>query len=257
MIFLLETIYRDAKHYWSLDGEQNSWHKCYTGPLIFPDNIGHRHGYAVGNVTKSDGVFRGGVTTSRKNGWINLGIFKEECFAKPMLCKQGFSIAFWIKFSNSSRRRQYLLGTGGLRSRGDGFLVSAISNRQDTGSYVNVDVVAQNKLWKLEFPAEASTWNYITLTWSLANGLKTYLNGTLQAERIIYSVINFKNDGRTEFTLGRVNNAQKYSHASFDEIALWEKVLHPTEIKKAFYIINNASEIPKVVLQNGNYKFLK
>ena len=254
--FLTDTIYRDAKHYWSFDHE--TFVADYKKELMFRDIIGSRHGYAVGNVIKTDGVCRESISTVKRHGWVRLGNFANECLGNPVLCKAGFTVYFtvWVKLSNSSTSREYLLGTGGLHTCRNGFLIYVVSDYK-RGLYMNVDVVADNKLWRTKFPVQVSSWNYVTVTWDLTNGLKTYVNGSLQGKSKLYSSINFTKKGEAQFTLGKVNNAHRYSSASFDEIALWEQVLHPVEIKKIFYGSTNGIVLHEMEgLEHGKCFFL-
>ena len=81
-----------------------------------------KHGRGIGKLMTSQGVFGDCVTTLSKKGWINLGDFQDQCLGKPSLCDNGLSVSFWVNLS-SNVSRQFLLGTGGLKSRRNGFLV--------------------------------------------------------------------------------------------------------------------------------------
>lgn len=243
--FHLDSIYGDAKYYWPFDNE-NGYFKEFTKDrnyLKFQEYKNDYHGIVIGKVKSLPGILNNGITTQAKRGWVNLGDFEDECLGKPSLCKNGLSIAFWVSFTNNTTK-QFLLGTGGLKSRRNGFLVSVKKN-EGNYSQMKIDVISKKTLWRVNFLATPHLWQHVAITWNQTNGLAAYINSTLvahtnRATRLHYTKIRGKS-----FTVGRVNNAKRYTSASFDEIVLWEKTLRFEEIEKTYSHVIDALKLSK------------
>jgi len=265
---LADVSYREAKYYWPFDNEykfdvarnrkknrrssnapgnkksrraqrnfdnNNNYDNApqIVEQKLFQEYKSNNHGRGIGKLMTSRGVFGDGVTTLSKKGWINLGDFDDQCLGKPALCKNGLSVAFWVNLS-SNISRQFLLGTGGLKSRRDGFLVSTKRSEENT-TFMKVDVIEKMTMWRAYFPVFPSSWNHIAFTWNRSEGLRTYLNSSLVAHTTRSSQLHSNNAIRGKsLTVGRVNNAKRYCTASFDEVALWEKTLQPEEVTQTY-----------------------
>lgn len=248
MIFLfLETVFKDAKHYWPMDNELRYYfhQKNKTNPwkryIQFFQNYKNKYSaFSEGKVVVPNGVNGHAVTTTGRNGWLNLGDFSNDCFGKPSICKNGFTVSFWVNFSNSSLKRQFLLGTAGSKIGRNGFLVGKLKTQNQ--DYFSIKVATSNLLWSAKVSAVPLLWNHVAIAWNSTVGMFIYINGTRRFSTSSYKEISDITVGEKFFTVGKVNDKNLYCNASFDEIALWEEMLTGDRVGEIFYATANSGK---------------
>ncbi|XP_032085514.1 adhesion G-protein coupled receptor D1 [Thamnophis elegans] len=92
-----------------------------------------------------------------------------------------------------------------------------------------------SKKWAASFISPGPHWTHVLFTWKSKEGLKVYINGTLN---------NFDPRGEDFYNYGYSNSnllmgsegheGKRHVHGTFDEFIIWEKVLTANEIKQYF-----------------------
>lgn len=161
------------------------------------------------------------------NGFINLGNFINTCLGKPSVCNDGMTVSFWLKYKLLDRR-QYFLGTSGSDIRQPGFVI--YQDMYINGSnYIAVSVRTGEAAWTTHVTVPWDTWTHVLFSWSPRDGLTVHTNGTVASRSKEFSPTASIQNSHTSFTLGRANNEQMLSRATYDELAVWYLVLTDKE----------------------------
>ena len=234
-------------YYFHQKNKTNPWKRYIQ---LFQNYKNKYSAFSEGKVVVPNGVNGRAVTTAGKKGWLNLGDFSDECFGKPSICKNGFTVSFWVNFLNSSLKRQFLLGTAGSKIGRHGFLVGKL--KIENQDYLNIKVAASNLLWSAKVSAVPLLWHHVTIAWNSTVGMFIYINGTLRFSTSSYKEISDVNVGEKFFTVGKVNDKNLYCSASFDKIALWEEMLTRDRVDEIFYATaNNGKSTKQRELERG------
>lgn len=212
----------------------------------------NKEGLLFNDCVMSRGVVNQSLATDGKGAWVNFGSFINTCISDPSLCPSGFTVALWVKYQIlDNNGLQYFMGTSGNKDGLRGFLIYQ-DFPYDREDHLAVKVENGTVLWKRSFAVPRDSWTHVTFTWDERDGLVIYANGssvggdpkgkTTEPEDIYF----------TTFTLGRPNNALIFSKAAYDEIAVWERKLHPKEIEAVYQRTANIGLSPD--LDKGKYK---
>ena len=169
----------------------------------------------------------------RGNGFANLGNFSNTCLGKPSLCRYGMTLSLWLKY-RLSQKRQYFLGTSDRDISQPGFLVYQDKHRNGS-NFIAVSVRTREALWTTHVALPWDTWAHVLISWSPRDGLSVYTNGSLVGSSKSFSrtATSIQNLNAT-FMLGRANNDNTLSKATYDELAVWYLVLTEKEIKAIY-----------------------
>ena len=256
--YVPDSIYRDANYYWPLD-EINITIKNAQAfkkerkddnsvpPSRNPDeyweakvNKGVRdlktkqQGRLYNNCVVSQGVVNNGLQTDGKGAWVNFGSFDNTCVSDPSLCPNGFTLSFWLKYQIlDDSGLQYFMGTSGNKDGLRGFLIYQDFS-YDREDHLAIKVENGSVLWKRSFAVSRNNWTHVTFTWDERDGLEIYANGSYVGGDPNGKTTQPQGKDYTTFTLGRPNNEFVFSKAAYDEIAIWERKLHPREIEAVF-----------------------
>lgn len=261
-------MYTDAVHYWPLDQLNitikdkpitSTSSPVYWRAVVMTtvdDVIGGHEGYAFGRVQVVHGVVNESVRTNGHDAWLNLGHVINTCLGDPSLCHHGLTVSFWIRYHVTNKPIQYFLGTSGTEAGYRGFLVYQ-DYRRDTKDHVTIKIENSTSLWERTFPVPRDLWSHVMFTWSSRDGLFVYCNGTFvgrdSESRKTYPI----NPYFTTFTVGRPNNKFEFSNASFDEIAVWYRQLHPLQIQSIYNrVIDKPPRYERQVYAKSKYFFL-
>jgi len=242
--FLSETVFKDAIHYWPIDNmieEKDS-------PKIFHDYKNLKHGYGTGDISIRKGVTNHGVATKYKQSSIITDKLNEICFSNPSQCQKGLSVAFWVKLGMSLENRRFLLGTSTSTSLGTsldkkskiGIWITQIQINKNI--YLTIKIGTRQRLWTLKPLVLPDKWIHVSVTWNTTNGLSVYLNGKLNS-RSNYYRSNFHQNVVVKRTLiiskpvknVSLNKSKLLGEISFDDIALWDRILNQDEIAAMHY----------------------
>lgn len=249
----LDSIYRDAKHYWPLDHlnitvknaeitrndirarthVSGEYWSIQTSKGVKDSKTG-LEGLVFSDCVTSKGVVNQSVETDGKGAWLNLGSFVNTCMSEPSLCAYGLTVSLWTKYAVlDSNGLQYFMGTSGSKEGLRGFLIYQDFS-YDSEDHLTVKVENGTMVWKRSFAVPRESWTHVTFTWDQRDGLAIYTNGSFVGEDPKGKTTKPEAHNFTTLTLGRPNDDRVFSKAAFDEIAIWEKKLHPTEIEAVY-----------------------
>lgn len=107
------TIFREASHYWPLDGTSN-----------VTNLLGFTHGTTSGSVRSIPGPVNHALVTDGSTAQIVLGDLITSCILTSPSCTNGFTFWFWLKFpKNEARERKVYLSLGHDQERSRGIQV--------------------------------------------------------------------------------------------------------------------------------------
>lgn len=248
-----DSIYRDATNYWPLDDlnitvknvqlvrkEENATNDLsgeYWGVQVtkgIKDLKTSNEGLIFNECVTSQGVVNNSLKTNGKGAWVNIGSFVNTCVSEPSLCPYGFTVTLWIKYAILDNiGLQYFMGTSGTKEGLRGFLIYQ-DFAYDSEDHLAVKVENGTVLWKRSFAVPRDTWTHVSFTWDERDGLVIYANGSSVGGDPKGKTTEPKDVYFSTFTLGRPNNEMVFSRAAYDEIAVWERKLHPKEIEAVY-----------------------
>lgn len=248
-----DSIYRDAAHYWPLDNlnitikdvslskrDKTSASNIsgeYWGVKVtkgLRDLKSNREGLVFNECVTSQGVVNQSIETDGKGAWVNFGSFVNTCVSEPSLCPLGFTFALWIKYAIlDNNGLQYFIGTSGTKEGLKGFLIYQ-DFPYDKEDHLAIKVENGTMLWKRSFPVPRDSWTHVTFTWDERDGLVIYSNGSSAGADQKGKKTKPEEVYNTSFTFGRPNNEVIFSKAAYDEIAVWNRKLHPKEVEAVY-----------------------
>ena len=182
----------------------------------------------------SQGVVNQSIETDGKGAWVNFGSFVNTCVSEPSLCPLGFTFTLWIKYAIlDNNGLQYFIGTGGTKEGLKGFLIYQ-DFPYDKEDHLAIKVENGTMLWKRSFPVPRDSWTHVTFTWDERDGLVIYSNGSSAGADQKGKKTKLEEVYNTSFTFGRPNNEMIFSKAAYDEIAVWNRKLHPKEVEAVY-----------------------
>ncbi|XP_048586590.1 uncharacterized protein LOC5511917 isoform X2 [Nematostella vectensis] len=254
---LQDSLYADAIHYWPLDQlnitlrdsplppaslktlrkrssikRRGSSAEYWRTSVIttISDSKSDHPGLVFGRVRVEGGVANESLATNGEDAWLNLGNFINSCLGEPSLCGDGLTVSFWLKYAKPDTEKQYFMGTSGTSQGERGFLVFQDFGL-DSEDHLTVKVENSTMLWQRSFPAPRDAWIHVVFTWDARGGLAIYTNGSLVSEDHTGQRTTPVSPYSTTLTVGRPNDRFLFANASFDEIGVWYRSLHPAEIR--------------------------
>eukprot|EP00062_Callorhinchus_milii_P021668 gi/632978668/ref/XP_007906042.1/ PREDICTED: probable G-protein coupled receptor 133 [Callorhinchus milii] len=244
-------VLASASHYWPLDSVE--------GIDELRDPIGDRAGHVNGSnitfrihnftvlpscqsssVCANDSAYSNlSATVDIVEGVVNTDIYlssdsgttlllfgsytNSSCGSDLTLCNTaGITISFfWKNVSNHSR---FVMASGG-KIRYSGFSIHA----NVYGGYIKFYTHTAIESWRATINSPGPDWTHILFTWSPADGLKVYVNGTFRTSGVYGNATpNYGENLVTSSESGQ-SYGQQVS-GSFDEFVIWERVLSAQDI---------------------------
>ncbi|XP_026545127.1 adhesion G-protein coupled receptor D1, partial [Notechis scutatus] len=92
-----------------------------------------------------------------------------------------------------------------------------------------------SKKWAASFISPGPHWTHVLFTWKSKEGLKVYINGTLNnADPLGEDFYNYGDSNSNLLMSSEGRQRKRHLHGSFDEFIIWERVLTANEIKQYF-----------------------
>ncbi|XP_067135815.1 uncharacterized protein [Centruroides vittatus] len=148
----------------------------------------------------------------------------ENCLKDPTQCPNGFSFSVWVNIIfYRSKRRKYIIDSG---CPGLYIYYSEIT--------LCAGVCKNDQKWEACAPGPIpnSTWSNLGVAWKKDNGIKIYVNNTLEAWTMYPEELTEEVKKQDEVTVGCKKVGSGYSHfadCELDEIAYWFRDLSPRE----------------------------
>ncbi|XP_075903053.1 adhesion G-protein coupled receptor D1 isoform X2 [Nelusetta ayraudi] len=244
-----------ASHYWPLDavdGIQELWDEIGNRPgyvngsnitvrvhnhTVLPSSHNSSYVYtndsAFTNISATvdivEGMVNKGIFLNGDNGgtFLHFGSYQNSCISDPTFCgPEGITFSFFWK--NHEEESRFAVASGG-KVISNGFSVYT----NPFGGYVEFYTRGNNHRWKANIKVPGPYWTHILFTFTKLDGLKVYINGTLNAsDPDGSSVTQFYGDPYADLVIG-TGNDRAYGHyvtGAFDEFVIWERALSPNDI---------------------------
>ncbi|XP_028409645.1 uncharacterized protein LOC114532360 [Dendronephthya gigantea] len=225
----LETIYKDALHYWSFDD---------------PDNVVDHKTGARSNMTQKPTTHLTGpvnlalLTLPEDHSGLQLGSIHYSCLKDPSFCPTGFSISLWVKPGDIRNREHYFTTNLGDRSG-----VSLVSYADNPG--LNAHVRGEKHKCNLIYDVYPRhwTWLFISITWKTqADGTGKLLfyiiedTGMTRKEKICPEIVHSLSASQNiiETELFQYNSGRTFA---IDELAVWNKTLTEEKIMEIYHLV--------------------
>ncbi|KAM9330874.1 adhesion G-protein coupled receptor D1 [Gastrophryne carolinensis] len=183
---------------------------------------------------------------------LYFGSSKNSCISDPSLCgPEGVTFSFFWKIQDHSPKKQVkpINQSNNQESSQDEPLKTPegqafgkkVTSRgfeiysDEREGYIEFYTRENFKAWRASILPPGPAWTHVLFTWTSIQGLKVYVNGTLNAsDSKGYSSYSY-GDGVDHLVVGSSNDpAKQYVNGAFDEFIIWERALSPPEIYHYF-----------------------
>ncbi|NXH83860.1 AGRD1 protein, partial [Edolisoma coerulescens] len=207
-------VLASASHYW---------------PLEDVDGI---HEFRDTNGDIVEGMVNKGIYVTEKKGvtFLFFGSYRNSCISNPEACgPEGVTFSFFWKTQDQQAK---VLPASGGRVISSGFKICSNEGEGSVEFYTRGNAMMK---WKASFSPPGPYWTHILFTWKSREGLKVYVNGTLNttdpAGKVFY---DYGEPGANLLTGTEGDQAKRYVNGAFDEFIIWERALTPREVEQYF-----------------------
>ncbi|NXY14072.1 AGRD1 protein, partial [Atrichornis clamosus] len=207
-------VLASASHYW---------------PLEDVDGI---HEFRDTNGDIVEGMVNKGIYVTEEKGvtFLFFGSYRNSCISNPEVCgPEGVTFSFFWKTQDQQAK---LLPASGGRVISSGFKICSNEGEGSVEFYTRGNAMMK---WKASFSPPGPYWTHILFTWKSREGLKVYVNGTLNTTDPDGKVFYDYGDPSANLLTGTEGEQTKrYVNGAFDEFIIWERALTPHEIEQYF-----------------------
>ncbi|NWV17857.1 AGRD1 protein, partial [Origma solitaria] len=207
-------VLASASHYW---------------PLEDVDGI---HEFRDTNGDIVEGMVNKGIYVTEKKGvtFLFFGSYRNSCISNPEACgPEGVTFSFFWKTQDQQAK---LLPASGGRVISSGFKICSNEGEGSVEFYTRGNAMMK---WKASFSPPGPYWTHILFTWKSREGLKVYVNGTLNTTDPDGKVFYDYGDASANLLTGTEGDPSKrYVNGAFDEFIIWERALTPHEVEQYF-----------------------
>uniref|UniRef100_A0A8C3PJD0 Adhesion G protein-coupled receptor D1 n=1 Tax=Calidris pygmaea TaxID=425635 RepID=A0A8C3PJD0_9CHAR len=207
-------VLASASHYW---------------PLEDVDGI---HEFRDTNGDIVEGMVNKGIYVTEKKGvtFLFFGSYQNSCISNPEVCgPEGVTFSFFWK--TQDQQAKFLPASGG-QVISSGFKICSNEGEGSVEFYTRGNAMMK---WKASFSPPGPYWTHILFTWKSREGLKVYVNGTLNTTDPDGKVFYDYGDPSANLLTGTEGDQTKrYVNGAFDEFIIWERALTPNEIEQYF-----------------------
>lgn len=207
-------VLASASHYWPLD--------TVDGIHELQDTTGD---IVEGKVSK-------GIYLREKKGvtLLYFGSYKASCISNPAQCgPEGVTFSFFWKIQGEQPRTALPAYGGQVIS--SGFKICSSDGKGSVEFYTRENSMK----WEASFSPPGPYWTHVLFTWKSKEGLKVYVNGTLNTTDPSGKVSHAYGEPNVNLVIGSDRDQPKnYENGAFDEFIIWERALTPSEIRMYF-----------------------
>ncbi|KFV76833.1 putative G-protein coupled receptor 133, partial [Struthio camelus australis] len=207
-------VLASASHYW---------------PLEDVDGI---HEFRDTNGDIVEGMVNKGIYVTEKKGvtFLFFGSYQNSCISNPEVCgPEGVTFSFFWK--TQDQQAKFPPASGG-QVISSGFKICSNEGEGSVEFYTRGNAMMK---WKASFSPPGPYWTHILFTWKSREGLKVYVNGTLNTTDPDGKVFYDYGDPSANLLTGTEGDQTKrYVNGAFDEFIIWERALTPNEIEQYF-----------------------
>uniref|UniRef100_A0A8C5F2U1 Adhesion G-protein coupled receptor D1 n=2 Tax=Gopherus evgoodei TaxID=1825980 RepID=A0A8C5F2U1_9SAUR len=169
------------------------------------------------------------LTEPKRVTFLIFGNSQNSCISNPEMCgPEGVTFSFFWKTQEQQANFPPAYGGQVISS---GF---KICSSEDEGS-LEFYARGNSMKWEASFSPPGPYWTHILFTWKSKEGLKVYVNGTLNTTDPNGKVSYSYGDPNANLLTGTENDQSKrYVNGAFDEFVIWERALTAKEIELYF-----------------------
>ncbi|XP_061211356.1 adhesion G-protein coupled receptor D1 isoform X3 [Neopsephotus bourkii] len=179
-----------------------------------------------------EGMVNKGIYVTEKKGvtFLFFGSYQNSCISNPEVCgPEGVTFSFFWK--TQDQQAKFLPASGG-QVISSGFKICSNEAEGSVEFYTRGNAMMK---WKASFSPPGPYWTHILFTWKSREGLKVYVNGTLNTTDPDGKVFYDYGDPSANLLTGTEGDQTKrYVNGAFDEFIIWERALTPNEIEQYF-----------------------
>uniref|UniRef100_A0A674KAZ2 Adhesion G protein-coupled receptor D1 n=1 Tax=Terrapene triunguis TaxID=2587831 RepID=A0A674KAZ2_9SAUR len=238
-------VLQTASHYWPLEDMDGIHEFRDTNGALRIHNFTVLPSHNSTFVYTNDSAYSNfSATVDIVEGMVNKGIYLTEqkrvtflifgnsqnsCISNPEMCgPEGVTFSFFWKTQEQQANFPPAYGGQVISS---GF---KICSSEDEGS-LEFYARGNSMKWEASFSPPGPYWTHILFTWKSKEGLKVYVNGTLNTTDPNGKVSYSYGDPNANLLTGTENDQSKrYVNGAFDEFIIWERALTPKEIELYF-----------------------
>ncbi|KAM7145055.1 adhesion G-protein coupled receptor D1 [Macrochelys suwanniensis] len=238
-------VLQTASHYWPLEDMDGIHEFRDTNGALRIHNFTVLPSHNSTFVYTNDSAYSNfSATVDIVEGMVNKGIYLTEpkrvtflifgnsqnsCISNPEMCgPEGVTFSFFWKTQEQKANFPPAYGGQVISS---GF---KICSSEDEGS-LEFYARGNSMKWEASFSPPGPFWTHILFTWKSKEGLKVYVNGTLNTTDPKGKVSYSYGDPNANLLTGTENDQSKrYVNGAFDEFIIWERALTPKEIEQYF-----------------------
>ncbi|XP_042685220.1 adhesion G-protein coupled receptor D1 isoform X2 [Centrocercus urophasianus] len=179
-----------------------------------------------------EGMVNKGIYVTEKKGvtFLFFGRYQNSCISNPEVCgPEGVTFSFFWK--TQDQQTKFPPASGG-QVISSGFKICSSEGEGSVEFYTRGNAMMK---WKASFSPPGPYWTHILFTWKSREGLKVYINGTLNTTDPDGKVFYDYGDPSANLLTGTEGDQTKrYVNGAFDEFIIWERALTPNEIEQYF-----------------------
>ncbi|XP_062360445.1 adhesion G-protein coupled receptor D1 isoform X1 [Cinclus cinclus] len=179
-----------------------------------------------------EGMVNKGIYVTEKKGvtFLFFGSYRNSCISNPEACgPEGVTFSFFWKTQDQQAK---LLPASGGQVISSGFKICSNEGEGSVEFYTRGNAMMK---WKASFSPPGPYWTHVLFTWQSREGLKVYVNGTLNttdpAGKVFY---DYGDAGANLLTGTEGDPAKRFVNGAFDEFIIWERALSPHEVRQYF-----------------------
>ncbi|EDV26681.1 Zinc metalloproteinase nas-13 [Trichoplax sp. H2] len=226
---LLYGCYDKTPHYWPMD-EIDTTNDLVVGTT---DVTGPTFSSDPQFLTGLDGGYHLNALRIRsEDGYANLGSHPNKCLVDPERCNNGFTLLFWLKIEDRHLYKQHIISSLDRSSEDRGFEIQ-FDSLPLIGRFLEIHVQQEDQHDILPIFNDYKYWNHIAVTWSTTNGIKSYVNGTVNNIPAIQIPNGMSiDDNKPSLIIGKSPDLNGSDDADFliDDVVFWEKEISVAEI---------------------------
>nr|XP_034953730.1 adhesion G-protein coupled receptor D1 isoform X2 [Zootoca vivipara] len=178
-----------------------------------------------------EGIVNKGICVPAVKGmtFLLFGSSQNSCIVNPEFCEpEGVTFSFFWKTQEQQTKPPPAYGDQVLSS---GFKVYFSESKGSIELFNH----QTSKKWEADFIPPGPQWTHVLFTWKSEDGLKVYVNGTLNTTDPKGTLFYSYDDSNSNMLTGSEGDqAKRYVNGAFDEFIIWERVLTANEIEQYF-----------------------
>uniref|UniRef100_A0A8C3LMI2 Adhesion G-protein coupled receptor D1 n=1 Tax=Chrysolophus pictus TaxID=9089 RepID=A0A8C3LMI2_CHRPC len=239
-------VFSSASHYWPLE-DVDGIHEfrdtngalrihnftvlpSHNSTFVYTNDSAYSNFSATVDIV--EGMVNKGIYVTEKKGvtFLFFGRYQNSCISNPEVCgPEGVTFSFFWK--TQDQQTKFPPASGG-QVISSGFKICSSEGEGSVEFYTRGNAMMK---WKASFSPPGPYWTHILFTWKSREGLKVYINGTLNTTDPDGKVFYDYGDPSANLLTGTEGDQTKrYVNGAFDEFIIWERALTPNEIEQYF-----------------------